>query len=110
MRHVAIVPYPMIHVSHGHVRVVMRLSSSSQHHLIDTSQLNEVSDHNSISSETRGNNSISGDTRADTCPMVMSVKYYTDGHVRVVMRLSSSSQHHLIDTSQLNEVITLQAG
>ena len=83
-------------------------------HVIGNSDNNSISGetrgNNSISGETRGNNSISGDTRVDTCPMVLSVKYYNDGHVRVVMRLSSSSQHHLIDTSQLNEVITLQAG
>ena len=82
-------------------------------HFLQTEHFNFIGHVTNISEQTRVNgNSISGETRGslDTWPLVLSVKYYSDGHVRVIMRLSSLSQHHLIDTSQLNEVITLSSG
>ena len=82
-------------------------------HFLQTEHFNFIGHVTNSSEQTHVNsNSISGETRVsqDTWPVVLSVKYYNDGHVRVIMRLSSLSQHHLIDTSQLNEVITLSTG
>ena len=37
-------------------------------------------------------------------PLVVSIKYYSDDHVRLIVRLPSGSHHHFIDVSQIDEV------